>query len=72
MEQDASLLITATVTCIDKTVENLRKLGVDPGEIKAIGITNQRETIVVWDKLSGEPLYNAIGRWWTKINVYDI
>ena len=27
----------------------------------AIGITNQRETTVVWDKFTGEPLYNAIG-----------
>jgi glycerol kinase len=46
---------------VDKTVENLRKLGVDPGDIKAVGITNQRETIIAWDKLTGEPLYNAIG-----------
>lgn len=29
-------------------------------EIKAIGITNQRETIVLWDKITGKPLYNAI------------
>ena len=28
----------------------------------AVGITNQRETTVVWDKLSGKPLYNAIGK----------
>ena len=28
--------------------------------IKAVGITNQRETTVVWDKITGEPLYNAI------------
>jgi len=27
----------------------------------AVGITNQRETTVVWDKLTGEPLHNAIG-----------
>jgi len=45
-------------------VENLRKLGVDPADIKAVGITNQRETIIAWDKLTGEPLYNAIGKWW--------
>lgn len=29
--------------------------------IKGIGITNQRETTIVWDKYSGKPLYNAIG-----------
>lgn len=30
--------------------------------IKAIGVSNQRETTVVWDKLTGEPLYNALGK----------
>ncbi|WP_281541628.1 glycerol kinase GlpK [Maribacter aestuarii] len=33
---------------------------VTPSEIKAIGITNQRETAVVWDKDTGQPVYNAI------------
>ena len=47
---------------MDKTVENMKKLGVDPADIKAVGITNQRETIIAWDKLTGEPLYNAIGK----------
>lgn len=32
----------------------------DPREIVAIGISNQRETTVIWDKLSGEPIHNAI------------
>ena len=36
------------------------KLGVDASEIAAIGITNQRETTVVWDKTTGKPVYNAI------------
>ncbi len=31
-----------------------------PGDIAAIGITNQRETTIVWDKTTGEPVYNAI------------
>ncbi|OXA60911.1 glycerol kinase isoform X2 [Folsomia candida] len=60
VEQDAKILLNSTLSCVDKTVENLRKLGVDPSDIKAIGITNQRETIIAWDKLTGEPLYNAI------------
>lgn len=34
--------------------------GIHPEEIKAIGITNQRETTVIWDRKTGEPLYNAI------------
>ncbi|MCT8161656.1 glycerol kinase GlpK [Pseudoruegeria sp. SHC-113] len=38
----------------------LKKQGVSAGDIAAIGITNQRETTVVWDKATGEPVYNAI------------
>ena len=34
--------------------------GIKPGQIEAIGITNQRETTVVWDKNTGLPIYNAI------------
>ena len=33
---------------------------IDPNQVKSIGITNQRETTVVWNKNSGEPVYNAI------------
>ena len=40
--------------------EALSKSGLRPGQIKAIGITNQRETTVVWDRLSGNPIHNAI------------
>lgn len=35
-------------------------LGERPGQTAAIGITNQRETVVVWDRATGEPIYNAI------------
>ena len=38
----------------------LQKSGIDASEIGAIGITNQRETTLVWDKETGEPMYNAI------------
>lgn len=40
--------------------EVLEKTGVRPDEVAAIGITNQRETTVVWDKNTGKPVYNAI------------
>ncbi len=40
--------------------EVLETAGVRPDEIAAIGITNQRETTVVWDKETGRPIYNAI------------
>ncbi len=47
-------------TVENSTVEILKKSGLDAKEIKAIGITNQRETVVVWDKKSHAPVYNAI------------
>lgn len=40
--------------------EVLETAGIRPHEIAAIGITNQRETTVVWDKNTGRPIYNAI------------
>ncbi len=40
--------------------EVLEKTSVKPEEVAAIGITNQRETTVVWDKNTGKPVYNAI------------
>ncbi len=41
-------------------MEVIAKSGVEPNEIGAIGITNQRETTIVWDKNTGRPVYNAI------------
>ncbi|CAG0931446.1 glycerol kinase [Thermoflexales bacterium] len=38
----------------------LKKFKIDPKEIAAVGITNQRETTVVWEKATGKPVYNAI------------
>ncbi|MGB4198627.1 MAG: glycerol kinase GlpK [Tepidanaerobacteraceae bacterium] len=40
--------------------EVLEKSGLSPSDIAAIGITNQRETTIVWDKNTGKPVYNAI------------
>jgi glycerol kinase len=41
-------------------MELLAKNDISPGQIAAIGITNQRETTVVWDRKTGRPVYNAI------------
>jgi glycerol kinase len=41
-------------------VEAMNKIGAAAEDIAAIGITNQRETAVVWDKSTGEPVYHAI------------
>ena len=40
--------------------EVIEKAGVNPSQIAAIGITNQRETTIMWDKKTGKPIYNAI------------
>ena len=41
-------------------VEAMQKISISAEDIAAIGITNQRETAIVWDKNTGEPVYNAI------------
>jgi glycerol kinase len=40
--------------------EAIESAGIDIKEVEAIGITNQRETTIVWDKKTGKPIYNAI------------
>ncbi len=42
------------------TMEAMGKIGAHYSDIAAIGITNQRETTIIWDKETGEPVYNAI------------
>ena len=64
VEHSPLQIIERVQECLQKALEAARDaLGKDKGEIeiKAIGITNQRETTVVWDKTTGKPLYNAIG-----------
>ena len=41
-------------------VEAMSKIGAEAADISAIGITNQRETTIVWDRKTGEPVYHAI------------
>ncbi len=47
-------------TQLGVAVEAMSKIGAEAGDIAAIGITNQRETAIVWDKNTGEPVYHAI------------
>ena len=46
--------------CIDGAVAEFEKAGHQKSEILTVGITNQRETTVAWDRVTGKPLYNAI------------
>ena len=47
-------------TQLSVAVEAMQKLGITAADIAAIGITNQRETTIVWDRRTGEPVFNAI------------
>ncbi|MGN0332273.1 MAG: glycerol kinase GlpK [Lachnospiraceae bacterium] len=47
-------------TQLGVAVEAMSKIGAQADDIAAIGITNQRETAIVWDKNTGEPVYHAI------------
>ncbi|XP_069698290.1 glycerol kinase 3 isoform X1 [Periplaneta americana] len=60
VEQNPKEILTAVEECITKAVETLRADDVEPSDIIAVGITNQRETTIVWDAVTGEPLHNAI------------
>ncbi|MEN1967456.1 glycerol kinase GlpK [Lentibacillus sp. N15] len=57
VEHDANEIWNSVLACM---AEVLRKADVEPGQIAGIGITNQRETAVVWDKNTGKPIYKAI------------
>jgi glycerol kinase len=46
--------------CLAVTNEALEKAGISHSQISSIGITNQRETTIIWDRKTGEPVYNAI------------
>ncbi len=55
VEQDPLELISTLLACIQDVFSQC-----DPTQIQAIGLTNQRETTVCWDKRTGKPIYNAI------------
>jgi glycerol kinase len=57
VEHDPREILTSVYTTI---TELLNRQQVEPRHIAAIGITNQRETTVVWDKATGQPIHNAV------------
>ena len=57
VEHDAEEIFA---TQLEVALQAMSKIGVTSADIAAIGITNQRETTVVWDKNTGEPICNAI------------
>ncbi|KAH8597373.1 putative glycerol kinase [Bisporella sp. PMI_857] len=59
-EHDPIEIIKSVEICIEEGTKAFEKQGHPISSIKAVGITNQRETTVVWDQETGEPLHNAI------------
>ncbi|WP_296134881.1 glycerol kinase GlpK [uncultured Eubacterium sp.] len=57
VEHDPNEILFSVVSAM---ISVIRKKGVNPEQIAGIGITNQRETTILWDKETGKPLYNAI------------
>jgi glycerol kinase len=57
VEHDPMEILTSQLAC---AVEALGKVGVRPRDVAAIGITNQRETVIVWDRATGKPIHPAI------------
>ncbi|GAA0336704.1 glycerol kinase GlpK [Oceanobacillus sp. FSL W7-1293] len=57
VEHDANEIWTSVLGCIAQVIN---KTGIEPSSVEGIGITNQRETAIVWDKHTGRPIYRAI------------
>jgi glycerol kinase len=57
VEHDPMEILTSQMSC---AIEALGKAGARPRDVAAIGITNQRETVVVWDRATGKPIHPAI------------
>lgn len=57
VEHDAVEIWSTQLSCAHSA---LRQAGARPGDVAAIGVTNQRETAVIWDRASGAPIANAI------------
>src|SRR5918911_2695918 len=57
VEHDANEIWDVSMRVVEEALENA---GVSANDLAAIGITNQRETTVMWDRETGEPVYNAI------------
>jgi glycerol kinase len=57
VEHDPFEILTSQLS---SAVEVMGKTGVRPRDVAALGITNQRETTIVWDRETGKPIYNAI------------
>ncbi|XP_017090133.2 glycerol kinase 2-like [Drosophila bipectinata] len=59
-EQDPRGIMSSINKCAEEAIKMLPEQGFSAGDIATVGITNQRETTIVWDAVTGKPLYNAL------------
>ena len=59
-EHNPKELVASAEACMKKCIASFTELGHEVRDVRAIGLTNQRETALVWDSETGEPLHNAI------------
>ena len=67
-EADPEELVRSVEECIQEVWQENEE--VRASGVKCVGIANQRETIVLWDKVTGRPLYNAVGEYSSFFHVH--
>lgn len=70
LEVDPKEVLFAVKACIKDVIKRFESLNLKVQDIVTIGITNQRETVITWDEMTGEPYYNAIV--WSDIRTVGI
>jgi len=54
------MILQSVVDCVEEATRKFVELGHAASELVAVGITNQRESMLLWDAVTGRPLHNAI------------
>lgn len=70
LEHDPMDILNTVLECIDKTIHRFELMGYNVKDIKGIGVTNQRESAVAWNRKTGEPLRNTIV--WSDVRTDDL
>lgn len=63
IEYDPNEIWRSVVECIEYGTQNLVYLDININDIVGLGVTNERGSTVIWNKYTGQPLYNAIGQY---------
>ena len=60
VEQRPDELLRSVERCVESVTESLQGQSISLERLAGVGITNQRETTILWDRHTGKPLYNAV------------